>query len=130
MVRTVLSVVAGIVAWVALVIAIDFVMSKFWPEYEAAKPLYAFTLPMMIARLTESTIALVAAAIVTARIAPLSRYAPWALGIVMFAVFAPYHYTIWAKFPVWYHAYFLTSLVAIPAIVGSVGGRKPSVASR
>jgi hypothetical protein len=88
-----------------------------------------FTLPMMLARLTERTIALVLAAIVTTRIAPGSRAAPWALGIVMFAVFAPYHYTIWEKFPIWYHVYFLTSLVAIPVIVGSLAGRKPSVAA-
>ena len=129
MVRTVLSVIAGIVAWVVVATAINFAMRHAWADYAAVEKAMTFTLPMMLARLTESTVALVLAAIVTARIAPLSRYAPWALGIVMFAVFAPYHYTIWAKFPVWYHAYFLTSLVAVPAIVGSVMGSKASVAA-
>ena len=47
----------------------------------------------------------------------------------MLLFFIPVHYSLWTKFPVWYHAYFLTSLVAIPAIVGSVVGGKPSVAA-
>ena len=35
--------------------------------------------------------------------------------------FAPYHLLmIWNKFPVWYHAYFLASLLAIPLIVTAV----------
>lgn len=127
MVRTVLSVIAGIVAWVVVVTAINYAMRHAWPDYGAVEKAMTFTLPMMIARLSESTVALVLAALVTTRIAPLSRYAPWALGIVMFAVFAPYHYTIWAKFPVWYHAYFLSSLIVVPAIVGSLMGSKPSV---
>jgi hypothetical protein len=38
----------------------------------------------------------------------------------MFLIFAPYHLLIiWSKFPIWYHVYFLTSLLAIPAIVAA-----------
>jgi hypothetical protein len=44
----------------------------------------------------------------------------------MFAVFAPYHYTIWPIFPIWYHAYFLASLLAIPVIVASAMRGKAS----
>ena len=117
MVRTVLSVVAGFVAWWIVVTIIDLPMRHFWPDYAAVYKAMTFSLPMMLARLAESTVALVLAAIVTVRIAPLSRTAPWALGVVLLLFFIPIHYSIWAKFPVWYHAYFLASLVVIPLLV-------------
>ena len=120
MVRTVLGVLAGVVTWVVLVIGIDIAMSHVWPEYQVAKPMFAFTLPMMIARLVESTVALIVASVVTVRVAPASRAAPWAFGILMLAFFAPFHYTIWTKFPIWYHAYFLASLIAVPVVVSSI----------
>jgi hypothetical protein len=127
--RIVASVVAGIILWVALAIGIDIAMSQFWPDYVVAKHTYLFTLQMMIARLAESTIALVIASWIAARIAPASRAASWALGIVMLLFFIPVHYSLWDKFPIWYHLYFLTSLVVIPAIMGRVMGARASVAA-
>ena len=121
MLRTVLGVVAGIVAWIALVIASDFAISAVWPAYQAAKPNMSFDLAMMLARLTESTVALVIAAWIASRAAPASRQAGWGLGIVLLLCFIPIHYGLWNKFPVWYHAYFLASLVAVPSIVATVG---------
>lgn len=123
--RTIGAVVAGIASWLVLVIAIDFAMSLLWPEYQAAKPDYAFSLPMMIARLTESTVGLVVASWVAVRIAPASRAAPWAFGLLMLLFFVPIHHWLWDKFPLWYHAYFLASLVAIPLIVSSVARSQP-----
>jgi hypothetical protein len=95
-------------------------MRYFWPDYAAVFTAMTFTLPMMLARLAESTVALVIASLVAARVAPAWRYAGWAFGIVMLLFFAPYHASIWSKFPVWYHAYFLASLIAIPLIVTRV----------
>jgi hypothetical protein len=124
MLRTVLSVVAGAVAWLVLVTIADRVMRAQWPEYQAVWSAMAFTLPMMLARLAESTVALIAASWAATRIAPASRPAPWAFGLVMLAVFAPYHLLyIWAKFPPWYHAYFLSSLLLIPLAVGMLTRR-------
>jgi len=119
-VRTVFGVIAGIVAWLVIVTIIDRPMRYFWPDYAANFAAMTFTLPMMLARLTESTIALVLAAIIAMRTAPASRYVAWSFGIVMFLIFAPYHATIWSKFPIWYHAYFLASLLAVPLIVATV----------
>jgi hypothetical protein len=117
MVRTVLSVIAGVVVWLVVVTVIDRTMRAFWPDYAANFAAMTFTLPMMIARLAESTVALIIASLVAARIAPASRAALWAFGILMFLPFAYYHSTIWAKFPIWYHAYFLLSLLAVPALI-------------
>jgi len=124
MLRTVLSVIAGMAAWLVLVTIADRVMRAQWPEYQAVWSAMAFTLPMMIARLAESTAALIIASWAAARIAPASRLAPWAFGLVMLAIFAPYHLIyIWAKFPPWYHAYFLGSLLLIPPAVGMLTRR-------
>jgi len=120
-VRTVLGVIAAIAAWLVIVTLIDRPMRYVWPDYAANFAAMTFTLPMMLARLTESTIAVVLAAIIALRVAPTSRYAGWGFGIVMFLIFAPYHVLkIWSNFPVWYHAYFLASLIAIPLIVTAV----------
>jgi hypothetical protein len=120
MLRTILAVIAGFVAWWLVVTVIDRTMRFFWPDYAAVFQALTFTLPMMFARLAESTVAIVIAALVAARIAPASRNVGWAFGIVMLLFFIPVHYALWSKFPVWYHAYFLASLVAIPLIVTSV----------
>jgi len=127
MIRTVLSVVAGVIAWAVIVTAINYAMRHAWPEYAAVEKAMNFTLPMMLARLVESTVALIIASVVTVRVAPVSRAAPWAFGILMLAFFAPFHYTIWAKFPVWYHTYFLASLIVVPVLVASVMRAKPTV---
>jgi hypothetical protein len=88
------------------------------PGYQAAEPTMSFDLPMMVARLVESTIALIVAAILTARLSKGAPAAPWILAVVMLAVFIPFHYYLWPKFPVWYHLTFLSSLVVVPVIVG------------
>jgi len=120
-VRTVLGVIAGIVAWLVIVTLIDRPMRYFWPDYAANFTAMTFTLPMMLARLTESTIALVLATIIAIRVAPASRHVALAFGTLIFLIFAPYHLLmIWNKFPVWYHAYFLASLIAVPLIVAAV----------
>jgi len=125
MVRTVLGVIAGVVVWLVVVTVIDRTMRAFWPDYAAVFAAMTFTLPMMIARLAESTVALIVASLVTVRVAPASRTAPWALAILMFAPFAWYHLTmIWEKFPVWYHAYFLLSLIVVPVLVGGMARGK------
>jgi hypothetical protein len=126
MVKTVISVVAGALVWILLVTASDRLMRHFWPDYASVFTAMNFTLPMMIARLTESTVALIAASYATVRLDRESRVAPWALGVLMLAFFAPFHYTIWDKFPIWYHAYFLASLIAVPLLVARTMQAKPA----
>ena len=124
MLKTIGAVVAGAVLWIVLATIADRVMRAEWPEYQAALSAMAFTLPMMLARLAESTVALIIAAWATARIAEGSRAAPWALAAVMLAFFIPTHVMIWSKFPIWYHAYFLSSLLLIPLAVGMLTRRQ------
>jgi hypothetical protein len=122
--RTILSVIVGVVVWVVVVTAINFAMRHFWPAYAAVEKAMAFDVPMMAARLSESAVSLILAAAIAARIAPNSRIAPWVLGLVLLAVFIPIHIGIWSKFPIWYHVTFLASLVVIPVVMGSLGRGK------
>src|ERR1700744_5213299 len=120
MVRTVAGVVAGVVVWIILVTLMDRTMRHFWPDYAHVFTAMTFTLPMMLARLAESTVALIIAAMIAVGVAPTSLAVPRAFGILMLAFFAPFHYTIWTKFPIWYHAYFLLSLIVVPELVASL----------
>src|ERR1700679_3589377 len=118
MLRTIGAVVAGVVVWLVCAEIFALTLRAIWPAYLAMWKAMAFTLPMMIARLAESTVALVIAAWVAGAVANSARAVFWALGVVMLVLFIPDHIHVWAKFPIWYHAYFLSSLILIPLAVG------------
>jgi hypothetical protein len=130
MLRSILGAVAGFMAWWIIVSLIDRgVLHPLWPAYAAADtPAMLFDLPMKIARLAESSIASVLAALVARRIAPASRYAAPAYGTLLLIFFLPIHSMIWTKFPVWYHVYFLSSLVVLPLLTQWLLGRPASTA--
>ena len=119
MMRSVLGAIGGFITWWIVASLINRgVLHGFWPAYAAADtPAMAFDLAMKLARLAESSIASVLGALVARRIAPDSRGAAPASGLLLLIMFLPVHYMIWTKFPIWYHVYFLTSLVALPLIV-------------
>lgn len=125
MMRSILGAVGGFVAWWVLVSLVNRgVLHPLWPAYAAADtPTMAFNLPMKIARLAESSIATVIAALVAHRIAPASRSAAPASGLLLLIMFVPVHYMIWTKFPIWYHVYFLASLVVLPLLTQWFLGR-------
>lgn len=120
MLRTISGAVTGFVSWWLLVIVIDFGLRKTWPEYAAVEKAMTFTFAMMIARLSMSGIASIlsgAAAAIVGR----QRFKPALLsGLVLLVLFAPIHYSIWTKLPVWYHTTFLTSLIVLSVLGGSL----------
>lgn len=124
MLRTILGVVAGVVTWAVVATILNLGLRYGWPAYHAAEPQMTFDLPMMAARLVESTAALVLAAFVTAQVARGAAAAPWLLGAVLLAIFIPIHAGIWAKFPLWYHLTFLTSLPVVSVVVGRLASRR------
>ena len=124
MAKTILGVVTGLVAWVALVTVAGLILRAAWPNYAAVADSMAFTLPMLIARLTISAVTLLAAARVTTAIAPRATIATVLLGAVLVAAFVPVHIGVWNRFPVWYHLTFLLTLVPI-CVAGGRLGRKP-----
>jgi hypothetical protein len=121
--RNILGVLAGILVWIALVIPGGLLLRAEWPAYAAAEPSMTFDLSMKIARLALSSVGLVVAGVVVYRVARPSRYAALAFGTIMLLLFIPVHVQLWPKFPIWYHLYFLSSLVLIPQLTALLAER-------
>jgi hypothetical protein len=119
MIRNIVAIVAGLVAWVVIATVLDRLMRIAWPEYAAAVPMMVFTLPMMFARLTEGAITTIAAGFVNRLIARTPLWPATIQGVVIFLLFVPAHYKLWHNFPVWYHLTFLGYLIPL-TLVGAV----------
>lgn len=119
--RALVSIVAGLVAWAVIVTLLNFGLRAALPGYHAAEATLQFTLAMKIGRLTEAAITSVAAGAVVGMIAPSKRWAPWLVGLIVFAMFVPVHVGLWNRFPVWYHLAFLAPLVPLVALGGLFG---------
>jgi hypothetical protein len=111
--RTILAFIAGFVGWVLVVSVLDRCLRIVVAGYAAAEPRMAFTLGMMLARLSIAAITSLIAGAVVMAIAPTSPRVPWALGVVLLAVFVPEHVRLWSLFPLWYHLTFLLTLVPL-----------------
>ncbi|HEU4655778.1 MAG TPA: hypothetical protein VFS47_17450 [Steroidobacteraceae bacterium] len=112
MMRKLIAIGAGLVLWFLVALLAGFIIRATWPAYVSVAEAMTFTLPMKIARLAISAVATVAMGFLTARI---TRSAVVSLipGIILLAVFIPEHVTLWNKFPVWYHLWFLLTLVPL-----------------
>ena len=101
------------------------VLESGWPDYAAAVPDRAYTLPMLWSRLGIAALLTVSAGAAATLVARDRRAAP-ILGVLFVLVSLPSHlHYVWAEYPVWYHAVYLLSLVPLV----SFGGRlvaKPS----
>ena len=121
--KKILGVVAGLVVWMAVVLAVGEVMRRSWPAYASVADAMTFTLPMMIARLSIGALATLAAGLITALIVPQSTTARLMPGVLLLMAFIPQHYMLWDKFPIWYHLTFLLSLVPLTWVGGMNVGR-------
>ena len=111
MIRSMLAVVAGALAWILVATALNLVLRFGWLDYAAAEPGMSFTLPMMLARLLLGVLASFIAGLVAAVIAKGGKWPVYVIAAVLLAAFIPVHYNLWARFPAWYHLFFLASLV-------------------
>jgi hypothetical protein len=117
MLRTILAVLAGLCAWFVVIFLAGLVLRATWPEFVAATPTMSYTLPMLLTRLSVGILATLAGGAVAARLARQSSAALFA-GIVLVVVFIPIHIQLWDKFPIWYHLFFLVSLVPLSILGG------------
>jgi hypothetical protein len=118
--RTIIGVVAGFFAWMAIVTVLNWGLRLGLPGYSHAEPAMAFTLVMQVARLSIAAIASLMAGALVQRIAPLSRWAPWGVGLILLVLFVPIHIALRDKFPLWYHLTFLLSLVPLVVLGAKV----------
>jgi hypothetical protein len=131
--RTITSIVAGAVAWGVIVTVLNFGLRAALPGYHAAEATLQFTLAMKFGRLVEAALASIGAGVVVGWIEPLKKWAPWAVGLIILAMFLPVHISLWSRFPVWYHLAFLVPLAPLVAVgaslVRSVGGTARNAAT-
>jgi hypothetical protein len=118
--RTIGSIVVGLIAWGVVVTLLNFGLRAAIPGYHAAETSLMFTGAMKAGRLIEAAIASFAAGMAVRAIAPASRAAPWATGLIILAMFVPVHIQLWSKFPVWYHLAFLLSIVPLVVLGATV----------
>jgi hypothetical protein len=123
--RSILALLAALVAWVLIVSLLNRGLRMALEGYAAAEPGMSFTLGMLMARLTIGAISSLVAGAVAGSIAPSSARTPWVLGAILLAAFIPEHVRVWNSFPLWYHLTFLLTL--LPLVV--IGSRLRRVAS-
>jgi hypothetical protein len=109
--RWVASVLVGLVAWICVATAVNFVLRVSWPDYAAVEKSMIFTLDMQVARLLTGAFASLCAGFTAAAIAKGSGTPVMALAVVLVLLFIPVHYALWDRFPIWYHLVFLASLI-------------------
>jgi hypothetical protein len=122
MIKHVLGVVVGLIAWFAAVVVAGVLLRSWWPEYVAASGDLSFTLPMKLTRLSIGALTTVAAGAVTALIGRAS-WTPAVTGALLLLIFVPEHIRLWDKFPIWYHLTFLTTLVPLAVVGGWMASR-------
>ena len=125
MLRLIGGVAAGIVAWGIVVTVINLGLRHGWHDYAAVEKAMTFTLPMMITRLSMSAVSSLVGGFLAALV---DRWAPLVAGTILLLLFVPVHYSIWDKFPIWYHLTFLISLPLLSVVGGTFVRAKPAAA--
>ena len=124
--RIILAAGLGLLAWFVVATVGDWLIRAALPGYAAAEPGLRFTLPMMIARLILGAVSSCAAGLVCAFAARALPVAAAVLAAVLLLLFLPVHYSLWSRFPFWYHATFLVSLVLLTLVGARAAQRFPA----
>jgi hypothetical protein len=103
--------IAGVAVWVLVATLGNLLLRLAWPAYAAVEKAMTFTLGMLIARLALGAVSSLGAGFTVARLSRRNAIAAWCLVALLLAIFIPVHYTLWQRFPAWYHIVFLASLV-------------------
>jgi len=122
--RLVAGILLGAVMWLIAVAALGFVLGRLWPEMAAVTDMKALTLSMLAARLCVSGVSSVISGFGAALISRERVKGALGAGILLLAVFVPYHLTIWTNFPLWYHLTFFVSLPVLSLLGGALSSRR------
>jgi hypothetical protein len=116
--RKILAGVAGYIAW-WVIGTFGFVSLRvLWHNYASVESAMTFTFSMQIARLLVGLLCSLGAGIIVSLILRQRSIVPWVLGSVLVIQFLPVHFHLWAKFPIWYHAFFLLTMAPV-IVLGS-----------
>lgn len=124
MLRSTLAIIVAVVTWFVVATICNWILRAALPGYSAVEVSMNFTLTMMICRLILGLVSSLCAGFVCAAIAGRASVAPKIAAAIMVVLFLPVHYMLWAKFPIWYHLFFLLSL-APTMLIGATLKRRP-----
>jgi hypothetical protein len=125
--RQIIAFVVALATWILVASVLNRLLRIGLPGYAAAEPAMTFTLSMKWSRLALGAIASVSAGYVLARLAPNARRLPLMLGGLLLAAFLPVHYSLWSRFPIWYHVTFLLPIIPLVVLGAQLGGSKRTV---
>lgn len=118
MLRAAAGVAGGLIAWAVVATIINLALRYGWADYAAVEKAMTFTLGMLLLRLVLGAIASLSAGFVTAWIAKRNGGAVKVTAAILLFTFIPVHYSLWDRFPAWYHLTFLVSLVVVTLLGG------------
>ena len=125
--RHAIGIVTGALAAVAVGVIATLLAERLWPAYAAARPTKSYTLAMLVTRLAAGALAAAVGAFVTTRLARDDGRAAWWLGGLFLAVSLPDHlFLVWQDYPAWYHVVYLTYLVPVAGVAGTITARRAS----
>jgi len=119
MLKGIIGVIGGFVAWFLIATVGNRVLRATWPGYAEVEASMTFTLGMLLARLVLGAFSSLGAGLVVALITNRNGLAIKSLVGVLLVLFIPVHYSLWERFPTWYHLVFLASLVVV-TLLGAV----------
>ena len=123
--RLSVGVMVGGLTAVGLALTAVLLARRVWPAYAAAEPTKAYSLVMLVSRLTAGSLCTAGAAAVTTVVARDRGQAAWWLGGLFLAISLPHHvFQVWADYPVWYHVVYLSYLVPIAGLTGRIVQRR------
>jgi ABC-type Mn2+/Zn2+ transport system permease subunit len=106
-----LAVLVGLTVWFVVATVGNLFVRALLPGYEAVEKEMNFSLLMQVARLVLGLVSSLSAGLACAWLWRGSLRPAFVLGALLLALFIPVHIGLWSKFPIWYHAVFLVSLV-------------------
>jgi hypothetical protein len=119
MLRSILAVIVAVITWFVVATIGNLILRAALPGYTAVEVSMTFTLTMMICRLVLGLVSSFCAGFVCAMIAR-NGMAPKVAAAIMVILFLPVHYMLWAKFPIWYHLFFLITLAPMMLLGSAV----------
>ena len=105
-----LALILALAAWFVAATLGNFILRAVIPNYRAEEATMAFSLVAQIGRLVLGLISTAASSLVALVIVRGSVAVALSAGCILFVLFVPVHVDLWAKFPIWYHLFFLASL--------------------
>ncbi len=117
MLRLIGGIVAGVVVWAVVVTVLNFGLRYGMPGYAGVEKAMLFTVQMMAARLSISAVSSLASGYAAAAIGR-RQMSAIVTGVILLLLFIPVHYSLWHRFPIWYHLTFLTSLLVLSIVGG------------